>query len=280
MLASIFVYGIGGCETSTEPQEPVLSARDAFALDLAAILCDAAIPCCSERALAAPGEGCTTTMRNEVFISLLNAEDEQQEVTLDESDVCLDAYRQATAAAGCDALPHPRELAQRCPMLFSDIPVGHLKPNDACTHIYECSEPPVGERNCFRGNFNEPAHCIWVVPVESGGTCSAPTGVYMVCPDGEGCLPNETATDLVCKTASKQGETCVANNSCASGLVCDLESDTCQRPLAIGDYCGDWPDGCVPEAFCGDDMFCDKLPILAACENGGCETPLDSYCDP
>lgn len=280
MLGSILAITIGACDTSTEPEKPVLSARDAFALDLAAILCEAASPCCSEKSLDSPGDGCTTTMRNEVFVSFLKAEDEQQEVTLDEADACLDVYRQATAEAACDALPHPRDLPVRCPMIFGDIPVGHLKPNDACEHIYECSEPPVGERNCFRRNFNESSHCIWVVPVESGGTCSAPAGVFMVCPEGEGCLPNETNTDLVCATAAQQGELCVADNSCAAGLSCKADSSSCERRLEIGDYCGDWLDGCVPDAFCGEDMFCDKLPILAACEDGGCQTQLDTYCDP
>lgn len=280
VLGSSLPIMVGGCESATEPPEAVLSARDAFALDIAQIVCDAAAPCCTDQALEAPGEGCATTMRNEVFISLLTAEDEKQAVALDESEACLDAYRQATAEASCDALPHPRELQQRCPMLFGAIPVGHLGPGELCEHVYDCAAPPEGERNCFRTNFNEAPHCVWIVPVASGGTCSAPAGVYMVCPDGEGCLPNEAETDLVCTTASQEGEPCVANNSCAAGLACDIAGDTCEQPRQIGEYCGDWPDGCVPEAFCADDATCNKLPILAACENGGCETQLDAYCDP
>lgn len=152
VLVGAALVGWTACDAdgdSTSGEAPV-TARDALAAELGAIICGGASSCCASFAYDAPGEACRTSMRNAVMISIIEAEDEGRELLPDRIDGCLYVFEDAIATApSCDALPAPAELLLRCPDLFTPGEqaverAGALPP---CPHDEDtCGYPASGPR--------------------------------------------------------------------------------------------------------------------------------------
>lgn len=273
------LVGAACAEEEPEPEPIVLSDRDVFAKELAQTLCEGARTCCSDRALDPPSENCTTELRNEVFVQLLRADTEHREVLLDDEHLCLDTYAAAVEASSCDDLPHPVELRTRCPHLFAEPPDGALEPGEACTQDYECKAPETGSRVCWKLELTGPGTCTWFVPATEG--CTVSGNVIEQCPEGQGCAPDEELA-LTCGPPRALNEPCGDQASCGPGLRCSaLDGDdtkTCVQARVEHEPCGDRHDACEEPLFCSAADTCEKLPIVIQCEDGGCATPLDIYC--
>lgn len=271
---------LSACEDEdTEPDPIVLSDRDVFAKELAQALCQGATTCCADRALNPPSDGCTTELRNEVFVQLLRADKEHREVFLDDEHRCLDAYEAALEASTCDDLPHPVELPSRCPHIFGEPPDGELDPGSMCEQDYECKAPESGVRRCFKTELSGPGTCTWFIPADE--ECTVAGSIIEQCPEGEGCSPDEREV-LVCGAPRALNEPCGDQASCSVGLRCSaLDGDdftTCVQARIEHEPCDDRHDSCEEPLFCSSAGTCEKLPIIAQCEDGGCATPLELYC--
>lgn len=279
VLFAVALVAAACTEEDTEPEPIVLSDRDVFAKELAQTLCQGATACCSDRALDPPTDNCTTELRNEVFVQLLRADKEHREVQLDDEHRCLDAYEAALEASSCDDLPHPVELPSRCPHIFGDPPDGALEPGKACDQDFECKAPENGTRMCFKSELTGPGLCTWFIPTDEA--CTVSGSIIEQCPEGQGCSPDERGL-LMCGPPRALDEPCGDQASCGSGMRCSaLDGDdfkTCVQARVEHEPCDDRHDACEEPLFCSAEKTCEKLPIVVQCEDGGCATQLDTYC--
>lgn len=278
-FAAMLVAGCEGDDTTAAP----LDEREAFARNLAAIICEQVEPCCVEQNLDAPTAECTYSMRTDAFIAMLNAEKERREVLLEEKQSCLDRYK-ATKDV-CGELTLAADLVVACPEMFGPIPEGDKGPGELCEGTFECGSPPEGDRLCYRRDFNELLHCVWIVPFEIGAECSLDPSIIAQCPAGYTCGPPADGTPgtPVCRKPSAFGQACFTFDGCAEGFVCAEDKiaggSSCVVPLGEGDLCFDTPDQCGRDLYCDPNTaVCDILPILQACQAGNCETDYDRIC--
>lgn len=284
-LISACVLGLGlvGACAETEPAPEPLDARESFARELGAIICDKAEPCCAEVSLSSPTEECDYAMRTDAFIAMLHAEEERREVRLEHKDACLTHYRELNDY--CSAIELASDLVTACPDLFGPIPEGTKQPGELCDGTFECASPEKGERACWRRDFNELEHCVWWVEFAAGAECSLDPSVISVCPEGFVCgePADGSVGPAVCRTRSQLGEKCFTLDGCVAGLACSydatLKEANCIQTLMKDEPCLDRPDACGPELYCDPSTgMCDVLPIVQACDAGNCETDYTDIC--
>ncbi len=245
-------------------------ARAVFAESLASIVCERAEDCCEPRGRSTPGEACLSDMRNDAYIIMLLADEEQITLALDAGTPCLDRYRKET---GCDGTLLPESLPALCPDLFGDIPAGPAPAGAACEHTYDCAAPSGGDRACIATSSTASA-CIWFVPAEAGEACAMDPVVVGVCPEGMGCRPLAEGDPPRCEPLGGYGAACFAGDSCLEGLTCSRDLDgsySCADTIPKDELCDERPDACEPSLYCepGSNR-CRVLPVVAACADPAC----------
>jgi hypothetical protein len=277
--ASAFLAVLVACTGETEAPPRQLSATDQFAQDLAAVMCSGIFPCCEQEGFEPPVELCPTTMRNHTVEAILVAAEQRREATLDDTESCLQTFRDALEAADtCGALPHPRSLTQLCPELFGPIPEGDKAPGELCEFTYECSAPSEegAERQCYQRDFNSSPRCTWFLPTEAGDPCADELGKIHVCGDGLGCAEDEETLEFVCGEPPDFDEPCSISSICAPGLMCvaslALQGEiVCVDIILMDDPCYQEPDACAEGLFCDLAIGrCAPMPINIACNGKPC----------
>jgi len=279
-----------GCEGSTTVGSmPELdagpSARDELALEIASTLCEGVEPCCELAALESPSERCLRDMRNEVFVTLLEAEAEKRTVQMDARAECVAALRDRLAAEdACRSAPLPRDLLLICPTLFSEIPEGTQEPGTLCEGTWQCRSPSQGTRDCHMRLGDTRRLCTWFVPAAPEEACTGADGLVVECTEGSVCRPEDEATpsERRCLPAVYDGGPCADYEGCAEGYACAYQTSTassvCVPERALDEPCWDQPDACGSEAYCPVDRgLCTLLPVNQ-CPMGGCPTALDLVC--
>lgn len=275
--SAVFALALTACEEEETTSTPDPTRE--FAVAVAEIVCEKAEPCCAQFALPEITEACHLQMRNEVFISFIEAKADGRVIDLAAGDECIARFE---ASASCEELRFPFELLDVCPELFSDIPEGALPPGSPCAGVFECASPEEGKRFCVVDQDAEPS-CLWLIPMVEGEECSPGGGVYGDCGDSLVCgFDQETnAAPHVCRAPSLGGEACTTTGTCVDGYVC-LPGETgnvCREALALGEPCLDEPDLCdFPNVCDVVDGVCAPLPIVATCEDAICSSELIEVC--
>jgi hypothetical protein len=117
----------------------------------------------------------------------------------------------------------------------------------------------------------------------SPATCRDPGPPGTTCEDNYDCAQGGLCNDGQCVINVAEGELCLQDATCQSGLYCRPTGvsgeSRCAAPVAPYDDCDGLYDRCVGDYACSADLECVPLlsPLGAPCGPGGCEAGL--WCD-
>jgi hypothetical protein len=158
---------------------------------------------------------------------------------------------------------------------------------------------PVGQACTSRNQCLASLRCV-------GGLCQPRAATGATCGSSSDCEDTASCRAGRCTPISRQGQSCTAAD-CASGLICDEVTRTCERarPAAMGEACGGARlcsaplvcrgfspsfdgglstagtcglaavgDACLFQALCGPGRYCDLT--TRSCRDAATATPCDS----